>query len=347
MFLLPVWAFNREADLEEIVLCNKRLTVRQSSLTMATVKKLKEQIKELQEELNQKQSLEMNKRKVVYLAPTREMSKFSGYVRKDGDIHIDDWIEEIQNAIEIRGLSREESIDFIYSNLTGSAKDEIRYRNYDERHNPTAIFRILRETFGEREGITVLQRQFFERKQETGESLRKFSYALMEFIKKVTKKDKNIVSNADQLLCEQFAQNVKDVSLRRELKKLLRQRPCINFLDFRDEAILFSEEEEQVSLSRDKTDSRSNKGELLSGASDKSVTEKSACATGTSTELNKCLEAIKTQQKQIDSLTKLLEKQTISRDNRGSPKINKRRCYICNSENHLRRDCPRFHHAGN
>ena len=51
-------------------------------------------------------------------------------------------------------------------------------------------------------------------------------------------KNVDIIPNPDLTLCEQFAQNVNDNSLRRELKRLIRQHPEMNFLDFRDEAIL-------------------------------------------------------------------------------------------------------------
>ena len=50
-----------------------------------------------------------------------------------------------------------------------------------------------------------------------------------------------------------------DVSLRRELKKVLRHQPHINFMDFRNEAILFAEDEEDAdskySFSPDKKES--------------------------------------------------------------------------------------------
>ena len=39
-------------------------------------------------------------------------------------------------------------------------------------------------------------------------------------------------------------------SLRRELKRLIRQHPEMNFLDFLDEAILYSEDEEKSKSTR-------------------------------------------------------------------------------------------------
>ena len=71
---------------------------------------------------------------------------------------MDDWIEEIQNVMKSRHMNKEETIDFIYSHLTGSAKEEIRYRSNKERRDPTKVLRILSEAFGEKQGITVIQR---------------------------------------------------------------------------------------------------------------------------------------------------------------------------------------------
>nr|XP_034337918.1 uncharacterized protein LOC117692829 [Crassostrea gigas] len=301
-----------------------------------TTKKLRQQIKTLQKELDKRidEDNEEYKSKTTYLKPVRNVQKFSGNEDKD-DIHVDDWIEEVEHVIKSHRMNREESTDFIYSNLTGLAKEEIKYRPYEERSNPTKVLRILSETFGDKEGITVLQRNFFERKQMEGESLREYSYALMNLIKKITTKNTDIIPNPDLTLCEQFAQNVNDISLRRELKRLIRQQPDIHFLDFRDEAILFSEDEEK-NRSKCSTDRHTT---------EKQAAESSQKSEKTTHGIDKYLEVIQRQEQNIDNLTKLLERQTVSKSKEQYrvpyPQLNRRRCYTCKSENHIQRNCPR------
>lgn len=58
--------------------------------------------------------------KTTYLKPIPNVQKFSENEDKD-DIHVDDWIEKAKNVIKSHRMNKEESTDFIYSNLTGSS----------------------------------------------------------------------------------------------------------------------------------------------------------------------------------------------------------------------------------
>ena len=152
-------------------------------------------------------------------------------------------------------------------------------------------------------------------------------------MKKITVKNVDIIPNPDLTLCEQFAQNVNDNSLRRELKRLIRQHPEMNFLDFRDEAILYSEDEEKSKSTRipEKYIVRETKPEATHKPDRR--------------ELDKLLEVIKRQEHNIDNLTKLLEQQSVSQSKQQNRPFSRpqfrRRCYFCKSENHLQRDCPK------
>ena len=51
----------------------------------------------------------------------------------------------------------------------------------------------------------------------------------------------------ERTLCEQFANSIRDPYIRKELKKAFRKDPDVDFFVFRDDAILLSEEEENLS----------------------------------------------------------------------------------------------------
>ena len=57
--------------------------------------------------------------------------------------------------------------------------DEVKFRA-DIRYNPSAILDCLRTAFGDQESVTILQQKFFECHQKEGETIRQFSYALLE-----------------------------------------------------------------------------------------------------------------------------------------------------------------------
>ncbi|CAG2200365.1 unnamed protein product [Mytilus edulis] len=61
---------------------------------------------------------------------------------------------------------------------------------------------------------------------------------------KITNKDSTWMPSKDKTLCDQFLKNVQDSVLRKHLKQIVRAQPHKPFLDLREEAIMWSEEEE-------------------------------------------------------------------------------------------------------
>ena len=59
------------------------------------------------------------------------------------------------------------------------------------------------------------------------------------------KVDKKAVVDPDLTLRDQFANSVRDRILWKELRKFIREHPSITFLDVREEALRWSEEEEK------------------------------------------------------------------------------------------------------
>lgn len=97
---------------------------------------------------------------------------------------------------------------------------------------------ILTDVFGERRTISQLLSEFYQSKQEEGQTLQEFSHQLMCKLDKVCKRDNKVIQDRDSTLINQFAENVKYVWLRRELKKRIRRKPSIIFNDISEEATL-------------------------------------------------------------------------------------------------------------
>lgn len=191
-----------------------------------TCKSLQKQLLELQHRMSEmsmkpnddeedfKDSDNDKKRSVVYVQQDRRVPKFSGY-----NMSVEDWIEDVDSCT--RDMSRQERADFIYSYLEGAAKEEVKYRSSSVRQNPGRILKVLQDAFGVKDNITKLQKNFFDRIQHHGESLREYSYALMDLMRKINKKDNSLCPNSDKALCDQFSENVKDAMLRKHLKRLV------------------------------------------------------------------------------------------------------------------------------
>ncbi|VDI51589.1 Hypothetical predicted protein [Mytilus galloprovincialis] len=152
-----------------------------------TCKSLQKQVTELQnriKELSWKPSVEnevkrppSNEKNVVYVQKDRKVPKFTGY-----NFQVEDWIEDVNTVLHAREMSRQERADFIYLQLEGSAKDEVKYRSHLVRQSPDQILEILQDAFGVKDNITKLQKNFLDRVQKPNESLREYSYVLMDLM---------------------------------------------------------------------------------------------------------------------------------------------------------------------
>ena len=106
--------------------------------------------------------------------------------------------------------------------------------------------------FGVKATGVQLQRQFFECKQKPFQSLRDFSHHdhLMEVFNRVINKCPHLGSSKDRLLCDQFSEGVSDQILRKHLKKQLRDKSSMFFLELRQEATEWAEEDNDADAKR-------------------------------------------------------------------------------------------------
>lgn len=159
-------------------------------------------------------------------------------------VSIDDWIDELEIAFSAREYTDSQKVDLIYSHLDGQAKEEIKYRS-DIRQDPHAILDCLESAIRNPESVTSLQYNFFERTQKESETIWQYSYALLNLYQIVIRKDHKAFPSKHLTLCEIFANGLSDSFLRKEVKRLLRNKPA-DFHKFRDEIIIFSDEEETL-----------------------------------------------------------------------------------------------------
>ncbi|KAK3104110.1 hypothetical protein FSP39_024498 [Pinctada imbricata] len=323
---------------------------------MPLKKDLEKQIFQLQQELADVHS---TRPKVyenhTYIAKDRKIKTFSGRPKSSNDMTVDDWIDDIRLVFWARKATNAEKVDIIYSHLEGEAKDEIKFRT-DIRHDPEAILECLQTAFGDPDSVTVLQQRFFERHQRDTETIRQYSYVLLDLFQKVRKKDDSVFPNKERTLCEQFANSLSDPFIRKEMKRLVRSNPGMEFFDLRNEAILLSEEEEN-SVSVRKVDLNDKAGETSSMCNEsQNLKPKSDDHSGISSNVEQLLKVVEAQQKQIDSLTTLMKDQSLNKQYTPrwnydqvprwnydqAPRWNndQRKCYKCNRTGHVQRNCP-------
>lgn len=177
---------------------------------------------------------------LVYMPKDRKGSMFSGHA---GTMTFHEWVDDIQGSVTFGRYPPREQAAYLYGHLEGEAQQEIRHCSVEVRRDPTLLLKTLEEAYGHPCSLTQAQKCFFDRKQKDGESLREYSHALLSLAEGVNRCSKQGEVCGEQAVGNQFAENIRDPALRRELKKLLRQDPNMKFLTLRREAILLAEED--------------------------------------------------------------------------------------------------------
>ena len=282
----------------------------------------------------------------VFLARERKIKSFSGI--KTDEREVDDFIEEVENAIKARKLPDAERSAYVISLLEGQAKEEIKLQPSSERDTATKVFTLLRTAFGEKRSLPQLLRCFYERRQKDGESLRSYSHALSTLLDKITSKDSTSIPNRDPTLRDQFADNVRDSHLRKELKRMVRTDPGCTFLQVREEAIRWSEEDEKPEKQH-RMASTSTQEALVQPTTQ----EAQACAISHSPQPDQMaavVKALEDQKKTLDGLTTALAalaqvnnqrtpRPTDRQSTSSSTFREERTCFRCHRKGHIARHC--------
>lgn len=235
----------------------------------------------------------------VYIPRERHIQAFSGEYGKDGRT-VEEFIEEVERVLRTREQSREEHCDFILSLLRGPALEEVRLCMGGQSVETSDLYSYLRNAFGERRSATQLLQTFYNRRQADGEDLRDYSHALSQLLNSVVKQSSEAVPNERVVLRDQFIEGLRDATLRRELRKMARDKPESSILDIRNEALQWQME-----------DARSNYPRVTKSRQIQSEINEAQCSVATTehdqhTILDQVQKAVARQDKQMMELTKML-----------------------------------------
>ena len=180
--------------------------------------------------------------KTVYISKDKKLDKFSGRPIKDTDPTAHEWVEGANH--HLKNISGEPAqVEFLYDHLVGQAKDEIRIRPETDRNTAPKILDIIKTVFEDAETVGQLQQRFYQRCQKPNESLQTYSLILMKLMDRITKKDKKVLGDRDLILKERFVDGVSDPLLRREMKRFSFEHKGLNFIDFRQMILKWTEDE--------------------------------------------------------------------------------------------------------
>ena len=264
--------------------------------------------------------------KQIFVAAGRRLERFRGKPEKASDPSVQEWVSDVRGQLTARQLKEEDGAAFIIDHLAGRARQEVLGRGDSVKGKPEEILRILFKVFGDGDTLPQIQQKFFSYRQGLQEDLLSCSLELVELFNTMTRLDNSFEAVREKTLKGRLAEAVRDEGLRRELRRLNIDSPTLSFFEARDRAIEWLGNS-QVKHQREATVHEVKASESTGGL--KSLLE----------EQGKKLER---QQQQIDTLLKLMTDRQPGRQwNQGQ-----RRCYTCQSTEHLKRDCPQRPPAG-
>ncbi len=171
----------------------------------------------------------------IKLPLSRKLNKFDG-LNQD----VKDWIDDACGIIA--GLERPEQLTFIMRHLEGTAKKEVKLSPKQCTNEPEKVFTLLREAFGETRSSAKIKRLLYERTQGGKGTIREFSRALLEIADKLGDDEKVKEGMLIEVLCE----NTCDRSVRREMKRMILEKPGLEFTDLGALAIKLVDSEIEI-----------------------------------------------------------------------------------------------------
>lgn len=185
-------------------------------------------------------------------------------------------------------------------------------------------------------------KDFYERKQMQGETIRSYAYDLQERLSKVQRREPDRVPDAESVLKEQLVLGLRDDFLRREMKRRVKEDPSVTFIQVMQDAITWSEEEETQVQSNVKPSTRVR------------VVNADSEPVASTLTLEKLHEAIQRIAARQEELYQTMHGNSRVRPQQSHPKRQPLKdkdgryiCYSCGEPGHTSRRCPKNTEAAN
>ena len=288
-------------------------------------------------------ALKNSAQKILVVPKEKTIRVFSGV----GQPSVEEFEREIKSVWASRGLEAtqadtKEKVEIIISHVTSYVRSEILCRSAEDRRDPDKVLGILHEVWGEQRSVSQLLGSFYAVTQRGYESVREFSHRLNKAFSDVLKRQEEETEQtplSSKILRDHFIAGLTSSQLRRCLKAHVHKNPRSTFLEVRDEALRWMEEEEQV----DSTEAVSAQAEV-------------------SARQLQAMEAIVEKLAKMETRMGQLEQQVGNGGPQGGQRAsgwprNRPRlpfssdgrpiCLGCNSPGHIKRNCPNGSRQGN
>ncbi|KAL1270790.1 hypothetical protein QQF64_029806 [Cirrhinus molitorella] len=121
----------------------------------------------------------------IYIPRDRKLPEFSCRSANAGELSVEEWVASMKSAFQVMRVPVEDRAEFVKQHLRDEAKATVRFMLGDREKSADDIFKVLLETYGDKVPVGTRLRDFYERKQMQGETIRSYAYDLQERLNRV------------------------------------------------------------------------------------------------------------------------------------------------------------------
>jgi hypothetical protein len=264
--------------------------------------------------------------RIQSLPTVGKLSKFSGRPSKPGEPSLREWLDEVDIYSRQLNLSDNDKASTVFDHLTGSAREEVLCAGEYVRSSFTEIEKILKKRFGPQDTLNSLHGEFF-RMEQADDSLCEFTLSLLRIYNRMvgaaeTKEDSDALKRLkDTSLTQQLITGTNSDAVRREVRRMVNEKPAITFEQVRDKILQLFPDNESSKPSKAKVRGIQGEDDMLPSRPD------------TMSLLNKL---IKRQEEFEKEVRHLLSGASAERPKKG---VNGP-CFSCGTIGHFKRNCP-------
>ena len=166
----------------------------------------------------------------VQLRPTK-LRKFSG---EHGTTDAEEFVQEAKLLLTLQPLQDAAAATWIISALEGHARQEIIRLPAEEINSPNKIYKIIEQTWGEQRDGNTLASAFYRRQQGLTETVTEYANSLQSLWAKANVAQEGILDAKS--LRNQYASGLHPPALRKDIRRLMREKPTSTFEEVMTEA---------------------------------------------------------------------------------------------------------------
>ena len=167
--------------------------------------------------------------------------KLPCYSGEPADGPAEDFIAEANRLLAAyNNIPAPAAIELIIRHLQGKARREV--LSQEGLNTPKKVLEALKKTFGDSRPLTALMTAFHGKHQLPGQSVLEYAHVIKSLEGQANAKKDNSISG--DMLRDQFIEGLSSTQLKRELRRLVREREDTTFQSIREEALRWTREED-------------------------------------------------------------------------------------------------------